>query len=159
MPDTSKEKISELQQTCFDRSCGNNSLTAEHIKQNDHVNEVLTQIAQSDNQQIVISNTRQQDLLWFLDAINIKQFFNDEHVIGVNAHQTHGSKIDALKDYLLDKKFDKIIVIGDSESDLKLGRAVGAITYFYKHPHRQHEQTENADHIINDLRDILREFE
>jgi len=158
LPNISKEKCLELQAACFKFVEDDPTILASQIKTNDHVVEVLTKIANSNNQQIVISNTRQKDLFWFLDTINIRIFFDDNNVIGVNAHQTHGSKIDALKDYLKDKNFKKIVTIGDSEGDLKLGKEVGAITYFYKHPKRNHEETQNADYIINDLREVLQEL-
>lgn len=145
-----------LQAACFKLAEKNPQLLAKHIKPNDHAHEVLASIAQSKNQQIVISNTRQSDLLWFLKSIDIQQFFEPKNVIGVNAHQTHKSKVDALQTYLQGKQFDAIIVIGDSEGDLKLGRKVGAVTYFYKHPHREHEDTKSADHIIKDLREVLK---
>jgi len=158
LPRTTKEKCLELQAACFKFVEDDPTILASQIKPNDHVAEVLTKIADSNNQQIVISNTRQKDLFWFLDTISIRGYFEDSNVIGVNAHQTHGTKIDALKDHLKDKDFEKIIVIGDSEDDLKLGKAVGAITYFYKHPKRKHEETQNADYKINDLREILKEL-
>ena len=79
--------------------------------------------------------------------------------MGVNAHQLHETKSDALKTYLKENPgFNKRIVIGDSEDDLKLGKEVGAVTYYYKHPHRKHERTKNADHVINDLRQVLVEL-
>jgi phosphoglycolate phosphatase-like HAD superfamily hydrolase len=150
-----QEECLELQTACFKHAENDPSAMAKHIKPTDHAAEVLTKIKESGNRQIVISNTRQNDLIWFLDATGLHKFFQDNHIIGVNAHQTHVSKTDALKDFLKDKEFDEIIAIGDSEDDLKLGRAVGAITYYYRHPHRKHYETENADFIINDLREIL----
>ncbi len=145
----------KLQADCFKMAEENLGILARHIKPNDHAHEVLEEIARAGHQQIVISNSRQSDLAWFLDAVGLRQFFDDAHIIGVNAHQTHQTKADALRFHLKGLEFDKIIVIGDSEDDLKLGRAVGATTYFYKHPHRHHEDTKLADHIIKDLRKVL----
>jgi len=158
LPALAKEEHLALQAACFKFAEDNLDVLAKHIKPNDHVRVVLKKIADSGNQQIVISNTRQTDLIWFLNSIEIKEFFDEKHIIGVNAHQTHASKADALKAHVTNRKFDKIIVIGDSEDDLKLGKEVGATTYFYKHPHREHENTQNADHIINDLRIVLDEL-
>ena len=159
LPRLSKEDCLELQSACFKYAEDNLHILANHIKPNDHVHNVLTKIANSDNHQIVISNTRQSDLLWFLNTIGIKKFFHKTGIIGVNAHQSHQTKSDALANHLANNNYDKIIVIGDSEDDLVLGKQVGAITYFYKHPHREHENTENADHIIKDLRNVLDELE
>lgn len=158
LPELGKKAHMALQAACFKFEDDNPEALQKHIKANDYAVEVLTKIGQSDNQQIVISNTRPADLVWFLQSVGLKQFFDDAHIIGVNAHQTHGSKAEALKSHLQDKHFDKIIVIGDSEGDLKLGKDVGATTYFYRHAYRDHEDTQNADHIIRDLRAVLDEL-
>jgi phosphoglycolate phosphatase-like HAD superfamily hydrolase len=155
LPRLSKDECLALQAACFKFAEDNLHILAKHIKPNDHAVDVLAEIADSGNQQIVISNTRQSDLIWFLDSIGIKKFFDEAHIIGVNAHQTHSSKGDALKAHLKGMKLDQIIVIGDSEDDLRLGKDVGATTYFYKHPHRNHENAHNADYIIKDLRTVL----
>ena len=147
-----------LQAACFEFAEENLHLIAGHIRLNDHAGDVLERIAKSPHQQIVISNTRPDDLVWFLDTVGITKWFDQAHIIGVNAHQTHQSKLDALKAFLAGKRFDRIIVIGDSVSDLKLGRQVSATTYFYKHPHRRHEDTTYADHVITDLRAVLKEL-
>lgn len=158
LPDQPGEEHLALQVACFTFAENNLDILAKHIKPNDHAIEVLSEISKTNHQQIVISNTRQLDLIWFLESIDIKKFFDEDHIIGVNAHQTHASKVEALQAHLDSTTYDKIIVIGDSEDDLKLGKAVHAITYFYKHPHREHENTENADHIIKDLRSVLQEL-
>ncbi|HSX52884.1 MAG TPA: HAD hydrolase-like protein [Patescibacteria group bacterium] len=159
MPKLSKEECLKLQADCFKYAEEHLEILAKHIKPNDHAIDVLKSITESGNQQIVISNTRQNDLLWFLSAVGIKRFFNDAHIVGVNAHQQHNTKSEALKAYLKTHLgFDQIIVIGDSGDDLKLGKEVGATTYYYKHPHREHENTYNADHIIKDLRQVLAEL-
>jgi phosphoglycolate phosphatase-like HAD superfamily hydrolase len=157
LPNLTKDECLELQAKCFKFSENNLDVLAMHIKPNDNVTEVLTAIARSKNQQIVISNTRQADLIWFLEIIGIKQFFDNKDIIGVNAHQAHNTKAEALKSFLKNTHFDKIIVIGDTEDDLILGKGVGAVTYYYKHAHRQHSATKYADHTINDLRFVLKE--
>jgi phosphoglycolate phosphatase-like HAD superfamily hydrolase len=155
LPNISKEKCLELQADCLIYHEADPSILAKNIKPNDYAAEVLETIGSLGHQQIIISNTRQNDLIWFLETVGMKKFFQEENIIGVNAHQTHSTKIDALKDFIGDKNFDEIIVIGDSESDLELGRAVNAVTYFYRHPNRKHHETHNADFVINDLRDIF----
>jgi len=158
IPRLSYEECLKLQSDCLEYSRNHPEILPNHIKANDHAIEVLDKIAKSGNKQIIISNTRPNDLIWFLETIDIGKFFDEESSIGVNAHQTHASKIDAAKSYIANKKIDKIIVIGDSESDLELGRSIGAVNYFYKHPHRKHEPTQKADYITNDLRDVLKEL-
>ncbi len=158
LPDLPGPEHLKLQAACFKMAEDDLSLLSKHVKPNDHAPEVLKEIANAGHQQIVVSNSRQSDLVWFLNTVGLRQFFDDEHIIGVNAHQTHKTKAEALKNHLKRTKFDKIIVIGDSEDDLRLGRAVHATTYFYKHPHRRHEDTKSADHEIKDLRQVLSEL-
>lgn len=158
IPTTSEKEQMALQSACFKYAEEHLDLLAEHIKPNDHAIEVLSAISKTDNDQIVISNSRQNDIEWFLKTVGVDKFFDIGKVIGVNSHQKHTSKVDALADFLTNPVFDKIIVIGDSEDDLILGKSVGATTYFYKHPHRDHENTNNADYVINDLREVLKEL-
>lgn len=159
LPGLSSEEHLSLQAACFKFAEDNLHILERHIKPNDHAIEVLGRIAKAGHHQIVISNTRQSDLIWFLNSVGIRRFFDDQHIIGVNSHQTHQTKTDALQVLLKGTKYDKVIAIGDSEADLQLGRAVGATTYFYKHPHRRHQATRNADYTITDLRDILQELD
>jgi phosphoglycolate phosphatase-like HAD superfamily hydrolase len=158
LPDLPLKTHLELQAACFEYAEKNLQILAKNIKQNDYADEVLGMIKRSGHQQIVISNSRQKDLMWFLDAVDLTQYFDDEHIIGVNAHQEHVTKKDALTHFLSGKHFDEIIVIGDAEEDMKFGKAVKAKTYFYKHPHRKHEITDLADYLINDLREVSEEL-
>lgn len=158
LPGLSNEEHLSLQAACFKFAEDNLHILEKHIKPNDHAIEVLTRLRDAGHDQITLSNTRQSDLIWFLNSVGIRRFFDDEHVIGVNAHQTHQTKLDALKAYMKGRKFDKLVAIGDSEADLQLGKDAGGTTYFYKHPHRRHEATKHADHIIKDLRDVLAEL-
>lgn len=158
LPRLSRKECLDLQTACIKYAEANFDILIKYIKPNDHAYDVLSKIAASDNQQIVISNSRQADLIWFLKCVNLKKYFSPDRIVGVDAHQKHTTKTEALKEYLYNNDFPKIIVIGDSENDLNLGRAVGATTYYYRHPHRKHEKTQNADYIINDLRVILKEL-
>jgi phosphoglycolate phosphatase-like HAD superfamily hydrolase len=157
LPNLSHEECIELQAKCFRYAEKRLDILAKYIKPNDHAIDVLSKIADQGHQQIVISNSRQSDLIWFLKSVGAEKFFDEQHIVGVNAHQKHGSKSDALKDYLRGKQFDQIVVIGDSEDDMKLGSTVKGTTYFYKHPHRTHEDTRYANYIIKDLREVLDE--
>lgn len=159
LPGLSNEEHLSLQAACFKFAEDNLHVLEKHIKPTDHAADVLGRIRDVGHQQILISNTRQSDLVWFLNSVGLRDFFDDEHVIGVNSHQTHMTKLDALQVLIKQTKFDQIIAIGDSEADLELGKAVGATTYFYKHPHRKHETTKHADHLISDLRAVLDEVE
>ncbi len=155
IPGLSKKECLQLQSDCYKYSEAHLDLLAKYIKPNDHAVDVLSAISKSNNYQMVISNSRQSDIIWFLNTIGVKRFFQDDDVIGVNAHQTHSNKREALISYLKNKQYDEIVVIGDSEDDMVMGRTVKAINYYYKRPNRSHDDTENADFVIKDLRKVL----
>lgn len=157
LPTLRHEEHLALQAACFTFAENHLEVLAKHIKPNDHAIDVLKAIYEAGHDQIILSNTRPNDLLWFVDAVSIKPYFSDEKIIGVNAHEKHGNKQEALKDYLQDKNFDEIVHIGDSESDMKLKEVDGGITYFYNHPHIVPQEKVVADRVINDLLEVLRE--
>ena len=158
LPSLSKEECLKLQAKCLDNQSKNKSIISSIIKPADYAIQVVQNIKDSGHEQIVISNTRNEDIIWFLESVNLRDFFNDNQIFGINSHQTNSSKIDFLKNYLNGKKFDDIISIGDSEGDLELGKTVNGTTYYYRHPNRKHEKTTKADYFIHDLREVLNEL-
>lgn len=158
LPDLSKEDHMALQAACFKFAEENLHVLAKHIKPNDHAKEVLTKINEVGHDQILLSNTRPHDLIWFVETVGLRSVLPNDKVVGVNAHEKHGTKLDALREYLEGKSFDKIVIIGDSESDMALQQAKGGITYFYSHPHIELKKAVKADFIITDLREVLNEI-
>lgn len=156
-PNLPKEEHMALQAACFSFAENHLEVLAKHIKPNEYAIEVLETIQNKGHDQILLSNTRPNDLLWFVDAVGIKNYFTDEKIIGVNAHEKHGDKQEALTDYLHGKKFDTIIYIGDSESDMKLKEVYDGTTYYYNHPHIDSQEKVVANYFIKDLREVLRE--
>ena len=158
LPNVSIDECLRLQAECLKNQSENESIIRSIIKPSDYAILVVQKIKDSGHEQIVISNTRPDDIVWFLESVNLKEFFNDNQIFGVNTHQTKGSKIESLNKYLSEKEFEKIISIGDSEGDLELGKAFNGTTYYYRHPNRKHEETSNADYLIHDLREVLKEL-
>jgi phosphoglycolate phosphatase-like HAD superfamily hydrolase len=158
LPHLSSEKHRELQAACFRYAADNLSVLEKHIKPNDHANEVLKKVHDAGQDQILVSNTRPSDLLWFISTVGLQSYLPETKVFGVNAHEEHGTKKDALAQYLKGKKFDAIIIIGDSQSDMILKDVAGGTTYFYSHPHLTIKRAVQADYIITDLRDVLAEL-
>lgn len=158
LPNLTNEQHMALQAACFEFSEKNLAVLAKHIKPSDHSVETLKAIHKAGHDQIILSNTRPHDLLWFVNTVGIKEYFSDENVIGVNAHQKHGVKKDALEDYLKDKAFDQIVIIGDSQSDMDLKEVSGGTTYYYNHPHISPKGKVEADHVTSDLRELLQEL-
>src|SRR6202008_641129 len=146
LPNLTNEQHMALQAAFFSDAEKNLDILAKHIKPSDHSLAVLKAIHEAGHDQIILSNTRPSDLLWFVNAVGIKTYFPDEKIIGVNAHEKHGVKQDALKHYLKNKDFEKVIIIGDSQSDMELKEVAGGTTYFYTHPHIKTPKTIHADH-------------
>lgn len=159
LPELSHEEHVALQQACFDYAYHNLHILEKYLKPNDYAVDVLAAIRAMGHDQIVLSNTRPSDLLWFIQAVHIKEYFRPEAIIGVNAHERHGDKQAALRHYLqVYGPFRNVLIIGDSESDMQLKAVTGGVAYFYTHPHVAPPQNTSADHVINDLRMLLREL-
>ena len=157
-PTTTTKQHKELQSACLKYYEGNRKAYAKHIQANDFVIEVLGKIKDSVHDQIILSNTRPDNLLWFLNIIGIKKYFSKAKVIGVNAHEDIMEKKDALAEYLDGRDYDEIVIIGDSESDLQLKKVAGGVTYFYHYPYLKLNKAIQADFIITDLREVLNEL-
>lgn len=156
LPGLEKEAYLALQAECFDYD--NKAIVAKYIKPTDHALEVLKTIKDNGHDQILLSNTRPYDLDWFIDLVGMKKYFPKAKLFGVNAHQTHSNKSEALVNYLENNKFDDIVIIGDSESDMALKEVTDGKTYFYSHPHLKLNSAVMADYVITDLRKILKEL-
>ncbi len=158
LPGLTHEQHMALQAACFTFAEKNLDILAKHIKPSDHSLSVLEAIQKTGHDQIILSNTRPSDLLWFVNAVGAKKFFSDEKVIGVNAHEKHGDKKDALKNYLVGKNFEQVVIIGDSQSDMDLNEITQGTTYFYNHPGVEANTDIKPDYVINDLREVLKEI-
>ena len=158
LPGSSKDEHMTLQATCFKLSEENRDITAKYVKPNDYAEEVLKTIKEAGHDQILLSNTRSNDILWYVKTVNLEKYFPESKIFGVNAHQRHGNKKEALKEYISGKDFDSLVIIGDSKSDMDLKCVAGGTTYFYNHPHILSYKIAEADYIISDLRKVLKEL-
>jgi len=86
LPDEEFHLHRKLQSACFIRAEKNPHITKKHLKINDNANNVLEKIYRSEHDQILISNTQQNALLSFLEMIDIKKYFQDENIFGLDAH-------------------------------------------------------------------------
>ena len=84
------------------------------------------------------------------------KYFSEEFRFGVdNGDLDIISKSDILKKFLENRRFDKIICVGDSPHDLNL--VEGCVSYLYAHDYMPIKKSK-CDYIIRDLRDILQEI-
>jgi len=145
-----------LQEACFELSENNPEMQCRWIRPTPHAPDVLERIM-SAHQQILISNTRTETLKVFVDALGYGEFFSSENAFAVDGHAEcpASSKEDVLAEFLRDTgDYEKIVIIGDSPSDMKLKKVAGGVTYLFAHPDVEFRQCD-ADHRIRDLRLVL----
>lgn len=155
-----KEQCFQLQATCFDISQSQPEILVRHIQLNDHVDHVLETIQNSQNSQILISNTPAQSLEMFVNLVGIDKYFPATHRFGVDSHhQNKLTKKDCLNEFIKNKSlFKSIISIGDSPGDMDLIHQdkIKGIGYLYSHPTKKHRPAQ-CHYKINDLRLVLQE--
>ncbi len=97
------------------------------------------------------------DLSAFLNITRIDAFFPTDKYFGRDGHRPDmvRSKKEIAEEYLVDKDFEKIIVIGDSPQDMI--PLPNAITYLYTHEGKEFKECE-VSYRIRDLREVLREL-
>ena len=156
LPDEPQERHLQLQEVAFRISLEKPRIIASHIRPNDHAHAVLTAIAAA-HQQIIISHTIPLSLNLFIEAVDMKHYFPEGFVFAANAHgrEVKRTKQQVLQEFLLDKKYDDIVIIGDSPQDLNLALVNGGVTYLYAHPGKPFRDCP-ADYKIRDLREVLR---
>jgi phosphoglycolate phosphatase-like HAD superfamily hydrolase len=153
--DIPKEKLASM----VDRSNSLGLRTApKYVQPNDYVVFVLGKIREKGCSSIVVSHVQKEAAKFFTDLVGIGKlidgFFATDTTDDSIIVQT---KKAAIKSYMEGKKFDKVVLIGDSEHDIEAGIAIGAVTYLYSKNVKRAERTK-ADHVISDLRDVLREL-
>jgi len=135
-----------------------------HIKPRDFSKDVLQKIKENNNYNILLTNSSVEHAKRFIDFIDLAKYIDE--VKGVDYHwscrpnqEIHNLKSQLLLDFLKIKNYKKIIAIGDRESDIKAGKNCGAITYLFVDLkiNKRPEETE-ADYVISDLREILKEL-
>lgn len=163
LPEESSKKHKELEKIAYKI---NNKLMykelPKYISANDHASEVLEKIIDSGNDQILISNSGDEGLSFFLKTTNLTDFFPNGKAIGVHGpkNSLNRTKKEALEGYIKDKNYEKIIPIGDSKGDVELKQFTNGIpttSYLYAHSGQPFREAE-ADYKIHDLREILREI-
>ena len=150
VPDIEEDVVGKMVSRC--RELGR-SVAERYCKPRDHALEILKKISEKGHTNIIISNTTQVDLGFFMDIVGVTSFIDEAHGIG----RRSTNKTDIINDYTSKNEYRKIVVIGDTEKDVEAGLNAGAITYLFNSK-EQSGQTK-AHHMIMDLREVLRELE
>jgi len=123
----------------------------------DFAQDVLLAIQKAGHENLIISNTHPAALDKFLDAVKITSFIS--HTIGVDSHRKDlsglNNKIPAIKEFLKERKYDKIISIGDRATDVEMGKSINATTYHFS---TKGFEKADPDYQITDLREVLKEL-
>ncbi len=128
------------------------------LKPREHAKEVLTEIRAKGDKSIVASNCAPPALEAFVEMVGLQDLFDallpvvSEHV-NPETFSILDYKLQRIREFIGDKKFDRVKCIGDKERDIDLGQKLGAETYLFD-PNNLIKETK-ADHTISDLRDVL----
>lgn len=160
LPDTTHDHHLSLQDECFQLSECDLAIQRHWLTPTANAWEVLETIGEK-HHQILISNTRSGNLELFLKTLQLEKFFPSPCVaLAVDGHTQNArrTKNDVLSDYLSarpdDEKYEQIIIIGDSPSDMRLRDVAGGVTYLYAHPEFSFRDCV-ADFKIRDLQAVL----
>ena len=117
-------------------------------KPRNNVHSILKRIQAEGHTSIVVSNSTQDDIEFFMKIIGVTHYIQESY--GVK-----GKKDETIRSHAESGDYSKIVVIGDTERDIEAGLAVNATTYLVLNgePWRS-----KAHHIITDIREILREL-
>lgn len=158
LPNEFHQKHLEIQQACLAYEQAHPDIVGASIKPNDHAQEVLGKIQKSPHDQILISNMSDVALEMFTNLIGITQYFPQKAFsCNTKSGQKVYTKHEKLGEYLKNKDFDEIIIIGDTPNDISLVEVAGGISYLYTHPHLKFQNCKPT-YKTNDLREILREI-
>ncbi len=159
LPDEPEEVHFKIQQACHDYEKAHPEIIHKNIVANDHAGEVLQKVKVAGHDQILISNMADDALEMFLKSVNLEKYFLPNKAFATNSHLSLSlkTKKDLLSEYLKNKSFDEIIVIGDTPGDIDLKNVAGGISYLYAHPNKIFQEVE-SDHKIHDLREVLKEI-
>jgi len=126
---------------------------ARHCKPRDNALETLSTIQEAGHTNIVVSNTRQRDLEFFMDLVGITAFIESAHGIG---DLTRWRKTEVIKEYARSHDYGRLVVIGDTEKDVEAGLNSGATTYLFNS--LGENRNTKAHNTIHDLREVLRDL-
>jgi len=152
VPSLTENQIKDMEEVAIQIS-----KTHKFLEPMDYAIDVLLLLKLKGNENIVVSNTRQERLKNFLEATGvapmITKFFGTEKSHEKTNFDPIKFKAETIMRYSKGR-FDKIFMIGDTESDIEAGLLAGAQTILFN-PRGNSVET-RAHHIITDLREILK---
>jgi len=164
VPEGNQQLWEELLKRLFSLKEKGWAVIKKHMKLRDFATEVLKTIRKQGHHNIILSNTPPQHIQTFTDLLKITHYFND--IIGVDSYLSTGvnkknqdTKSQVLRGFLKNREYKKVILIGDSEGDVRAGKKCGAITYLFVDPEfKKYRKNTEANYVIFDLKDVLKEL-
>ena len=155
LPELEQPDCIELQEECILLQKKEPEIIERRIEADDHAIETLATIAKA-HDQILISGTRSDALTMFIRVTGLDTYFPYEKCFGIDSHREDPvfSKEDIAQKYMIEKEFEKIIVIGDSPKDMI--PLPNSVKYLFAREGREFRDCK-ADYRIRDLREVLRE--
>lgn len=150
VPGIEEERVNEMVNRCEELG---RTAALRYCRPRDHALETLKKISEEGHTNILVSNTGQDDLKFFMGVVGVEPFMDE--AFGVGRKPT--SKADVIKGYASTRAPRKIVAIGDTEKDVEAGLANGATTYLFNLDDKSVRT--KAHHVITDLREVLRELD
>lgn len=173
-PGAEKQLYDELTGFIFERQVLSFDTVRVHILPQCFARFTLEMLRSYGHDLIVISNTPQNVISDFTDAVGLTDCFNE--IVGVHenggiscANNLSNYKARVLMDFAKAGGYEQIIMIGDAKSDILAGKMANAKTYLFCSPLYNEicnmnakwesiiSQT-NPDYVIKDLRSLIREI-
>jgi phosphoglycolate phosphatase-like HAD superfamily hydrolase len=150
VPGIEEGRVDEMVSRCVELG---RTAAMRYCRPRDHAFETLKKISEEGHSNILVSNTGQDDLQFFMGVVGVEPFVDEAFGVGRKAT----SKADVIKVYASKRNPRKIVAIGDTEKDVEAGLVNGATTFLFN-PDGKSVRTK-ADHVITDLRKVLRELD
>lgn len=151
VPGIENERVQEM--VLRSRELGRPAATR-HTKIQDHAIAVLKKIKENGDKNVIVSNTAQDDLEFFMDLVGVSNYIDESHGIG---WKRETGKADIIRRYASRGDYRKIVVVSDTETDIEAGLLADAMTYLFRP--RGRDVGTNAHNTIIDLREVLMELE
>jgi phosphoglycolate phosphatase-like HAD superfamily hydrolase len=157
LPMIPEEQIEEM--TLATKEKCEKYLIAKHVKKMEHADEVLSEIKKRSDPIYVLSFSMVSSIDIYLKVTDLGRYVDKR--IGIESSQEISGNGDAgeIKASLIKKhldngnRYDRIFMIGDSSSDMKAGRLLGATNIYFT---STGEQLDIADYTIDRLSQIIR---
>lgn len=128
------------------------------VRPREHALEVLGKIKASGGINVVASNTAPKNLKEYVEIVGLQGCF--DALLSVNCSEVEPTvfsirdhKLKKIKEFIGNKRFEKIKCIGDRETDIELVLLLKAETYLFNATNSKPKT--KAHHIISDLREVL----